>query len=243
MNLVDSWIGNESAEKSTQGITGVVTAIVTNNQDPQKLGRVKVKFPCWGDAVESTWARMVAPMAGDAYGIFLLPEVDDEVLVVFAQGDPRCPYVMGMLWNGKRKPPLTNDDGNNHLRTIKSRSGHSITFNDEPGSERLEITSSSGHVIRLTDEGGKEKIELKDKSESITVVLDSAGKSLMITADEINLSSSKDINLSASQGTIKLNAQKLEMSATSTTTIKAGAELKVESDGLTSIKGSMVNIN
>ncbi len=236
MNLSDSWIGSETLEKSAPRITGPVAAIVTNNQDPEKLGRVKVKFPCWGDAVESAWARMVTPMAGGAYGMFLLPEVNDEVLVVFAQGDPRCPYVMGMLWNGQSKPPETNKDGKNHLRTIKSRSGHSITFNDEPGKELVEIISSSGHLVRLSDEGGKEKIELMDKSQSNTVVLDSVKNSITITAK-------KEINLSAPEGTIKLDAQKLEMSTTSNLSIKAGANLAVESNAQTNIKGLMVNIN
>lgn len=236
MNLFDGWIGSETTEKSAPRISGVVAAIVTNNQDPEKLGRVKVKFPCWGDAVESAWARIVTPMAGNEYGIFLLPEVNDEVLVVFAQGDPRCPYLLGMLWNGQRKPPETNEDGKNHLRTIRSRSGHSITFNDEPGKEQLEITSASGHRVRFTDEGDKEKIELMDKSESNTVVLDSANDSITITAK-------KEINLSAPNGTIKLDAQKLEMSTTSGMNIKAGANLALESNAQTNIKGSMVNIN
>ncbi len=236
MSQFDRWIGNESEGKAASGIPGVVAAIVTNNEDPQKLGRVKVQFSCWGDAVESAWARLVTPMAGDGFGMYLLPDVDDEVLVGFAQGDPCCPYVLGMLWNGRNKPPETNEDGKNHRRLVRSRSGHSIAFNDEPGKASLEIVSSSGHIVRLTDERGREKIELVDKTGENSVVLDSVGKSIKMTA-------ANSITLSAPKGTIKLESQQLALNASATVIVKAGGDLLVESSSITNIKGSMVNIN
>ena len=68
-------------EQPTQKVYGMVIGIVTNNRDPNNWGRVKVKFPWLADGVESNWARMVSPMAGGDRGLFILPEVDDEVLV------------------------------------------------------------------------------------------------------------------------------------------------------------------
>ena len=65
-------------------------------------------------------------LAGNLRGFYFLPEVDDEVLVAFEQGDARFPYVVGALWNGKDAPPEKNDDGQNNVRAIKSRSGHVI---------------------------------------------------------------------------------------------------------------------
>ena len=88
---------------------GVTLGLVTNNQDPEKLGRIKVKFPWLSDEDESNWARIITPMAGDDRGMFFLPEVDDEVLVAFEQGDMRFPFVLGSLWNGQDKPPETNE--------------------------------------------------------------------------------------------------------------------------------------
>ena len=88
-------------------ILGVVTGVVTNNKDPDKLGRVKVRFPWLSDTDESWWARVASPMAGKDRGVFFLPEVDDEVLVAFEHGDPRFPYVIGALWNGSTPPFLT----------------------------------------------------------------------------------------------------------------------------------------
>lgn len=196
-------------------INGVVVGVVTNNQDPDGMGRVKVKFPWLSDADESTWARVAAPMAGKERGFYFLPEVDDEVLVVFEHGDMRFPYVLGALWNGKDAPPAANDDGKNNIRVIKSR---------------------SGHVIRLTDEDGKEKIEIIDKSEKNSVVFDTADNTITITSE-------KDIVLSASKGVIKLDAKNVEIKSSADTKIESGAGMDVKASAAMKIKGQTVDIN
>ena len=90
-------------------IYGVVVGIVTNNQDPDGMGRIKVKLPRISGEDESNWARVVSFMAGKEMGAFFLPEVEDEVLVAFEHGDINQPYVIGSLWNGVDAPPLKND--------------------------------------------------------------------------------------------------------------------------------------
>src|SRR2546426_9457473 len=89
--------GHEAREKK---LYGVVAGIVTNNEDPDGLGRVKIRFPWLSEDNESWWARIAAPMAGKERGAYFLPEVDDEVLVAFEHGDVNFPYVLGALWNG-----------------------------------------------------------------------------------------------------------------------------------------------
>src|SRR6185436_4336090 len=126
VNLTDLLVNNEDRETGVARIHGVVVGIVTNNQDPDGMGRVKVKFPWLSDADESFWARAAVPMAGKDRGFYFLPEVDDEVLVAFKHGAARSPYTPGALGNGKDAPPATNDDGKNNVRVIKSRSGHVI---------------------------------------------------------------------------------------------------------------------
>lgn len=143
-------------------IYGVVIGIVTNNQDDSGQGRVKVRFPWLSDAHESNWARMATPMAGPDRGVFFLPEPDDEVLVVFEHGNVQCPFVIGALWNGKDKAPIKNSDGENNLRVIKSRSGHTIT---------------------LDDSDGKEKITIVDGKKKSTIELDAANGAMSITVD------------------------------------------------------------
>jgi uncharacterized protein involved in type VI secretion and phage assembly len=196
-------------------IYGVVIGLVTNNRDPEELGRVKLKFPWLSDVDESEWARVAAPMAGKQRGFFFLPEVDDEVLVAFEHGDPRFPYVLGAMWNGQDTPPLTNKDGKNDVRMIKSR---------------------SGHTVRLNDENGKETIEIVDKSQNNSIVIDTSKNTITVMTN-------KDIALSAPKGTIRLDAQSVEISSSGFTKLKAGGSMNVEASETMTIKGSTVNIN
>ncbi|MEA3008362.1 MAG: hypothetical protein QOJ91_54 [Sphingomonadales bacterium] len=98
-------------------IAGVMTAVVTQNQDPDGLGRVKLRLAAAGEGDETDWARIVAPVAGAARGTFFLPEVGDEVLVAFDHGDIRFPYVLGALWSRFNRPPKVDDDGRNTRST------------------------------------------------------------------------------------------------------------------------------
>jgi uncharacterized protein involved in type VI secretion and phage assembly len=215
MSITDALLGDEASPTRAGRIAGVVVGLVTNNQDPEELGRVKVRFPWLSDSDEGHWARIAVPMAGNLRGFYFLPEVDDEVLVAFEQGDARFPYVVGALWNGKDAPPEKNDDGQNNVRAIKSR---------------------SGHVIRLTDKDGDEKIEIIDKTGSNRIVFDTKNNAITIAAD-------KDITLAAENGSIKLKAQKIEIASTAETKISAGAGMNVEASANMTIKGATVNIN
>lgn len=151
---------------------GVTVGVVTGNDDPEGLGRVRVRFPLLPGENESYWVRLVTPMAGADSGLYFLPEVDDEVLVIFEHGRVDSAYVLGGVWNGKDKPPETNKD----RRTIKSRSGHTIRLDDTPGGEKLEIIGASG----------TEKITIDTATNTITVsadgdlVLESKGGKLIL---------------------------------------------------------------
>lgn len=215
MNLFDLLVDSEGREALAKRVLGVVAGVVTNNQDPEGLGRVKVKFPWLSDGEESYWARVAAPMAGNARGLYFLPEVEDEVLVAFEHGDARFPYVLGALWNGKDKPPEDNKGGKNDVRSIKSR---------------------SGHVVRLDDTDGSEKIEIIDKSGKNTIVIDAAKNTVVITSEG-------DITLSAGKGTIKLDAQKVEIHSSADARVESGAGMDVKASGVMNVKGSVVNIN
>jgi|SRR5262245_2739940 len=214
-NLFDVMNEIDGRAPQTQRITGVMIGVVTNNKDEEKLGRVKVRYPSLGKEDESNWARIAAPMAGKERGIYFLPEVEDEVLVAFELGDMRFPVIIGSLWNGKDAPPETNDNGDNNVRVIKSR---------------------SGHVIRLNDEKDKEKIEIIDKSEKNSIVFDTANNTITITTEQ-------DIMISAPKGKITLDAKELEIKSSDAANIKSGAGMDVEASSTMNIKGSTVNIN
>ncbi|MBU1138883.1 MAG: phage tail protein [Proteobacteria bacterium] len=215
MNLHSLLAAPEGQEEKQNKIQGVVIGVVTNNEDPEGMGRVKVKFPWLSDEDESNWARVASPMAGKERGMYFLPEVDDEVLVAFEHGDMRFPYIIGSLWNGTEPPPASNDDGQNNVRMIKSR---------------------SGHVISLTDEDGKEKIEIIDKSEANTIVIDTSKNTITVTAD-------KDIILSAPQGTVTFDGKNIEIKASADIKVEAGGKMDVTAGAAMKIKGATVDIN
>ncbi len=197
---------------------GVTVGVVTNIKDPEDLGRVKVKFPWLSDQDESHWARIVTLMAGNQRGMYFLPEVDDEVIVAFEQGDVEFPYILGSLWNGKDKPPESHEDGKNNKRTIKSRSGHIIRLDDTEKSEKIEIIGKSGKTS-IT-------FNTKDDDNSIT-----------ITADA-------DITIKSKNGKLILNGKKgVEIYSGAELKVEAGENMDLKAGPQLNIKGEMVNIN
>lgn len=153
--LADVLNPNISPSRTGAGkVSGVVTAVVVSIDDPEGLGRVKVSFPWLEDNQESHWARVSNVMAGNDRGTLFRPDVNDEVLVLFEHGDMRFPYVIGALWNGKDKPPSEGGaDADNHVKVIKSRSGHTIVMDDTPGAENIKISDQSGNSVELSSEG------------------------------------------------------------------------------------------
>jgi uncharacterized protein involved in type VI secretion and phage assembly len=195
-------------------ITGVVIGIVTNNNDPDRLGRVKLRFPWLSGSIESDWARVATPMAGNGRGLYFLPEVEDEVLVLFERGDVRVPFVIGALWNGKDQAPAGNSDGKNALRVIKSR---------------------KGHLIRFDDSEDAPKIEIVDASSGNRIVIDTSGETVTITAG-------KHIVLDAPQGDIRLNARQVLIAATKRADIKADT-MRIAVQGSLAVKGDPIDLN
>ncbi|MGE0825097.1 MAG: phage baseplate assembly protein V [Candidatus Binatia bacterium] len=216
MSLIDLLQGE--GEKNGR-VEGVALGLVTNNKDDQGMGRVKVRYPWREGRQESYWARIAMLDAGSNRGTFFLPEVGDEVLLAFDKGDIKHPYVLGVLWSGKDKPPATNNDGENNTRKIRSRCGHEITLFDKTGSEKVEIKTHSGHTVILDDTKGSAKIEVKDSSGSNKIVIDS-------TRNGISVESGVQL---------ELKSKTINIEANTTMNIKAG--------GVLTIKGGTVMIN
>src|SRR5256886_10389540 len=120
-------LGGASADLARKGWGGLAVGLVTNNDDPDKLGRVKVRFPTLSDSDESTWARVASAGAGAARGMQWLPEVGDEVLVGFELDDKTRPMILGGPWSRKDKPPQPDDPTEGGQRTmlvLASRQNH-----------------------------------------------------------------------------------------------------------------------
>ncbi len=155
---------------------GVHPAIVADVRDPDGLGRVKVRLP-WADDASAgkyeAWARVATLMAGSRRGTWFMPDVNDEVLIAFEAGDPRYPYVVGSLWNGRDRPPEAMDRaGRNARKVIRSRSGVRIVLDDVNGEERFVVETPHGQRITLKDGPGQVRIE---DANGNAVLLDSSG--------------------------------------------------------------------
>lgn len=205
-------------DERNDAIRGAVAGIVTDNKDPERLGRVKITFPWRDDAGESYWARIATTMAGTNRGTYFLPEIGDEVLVAFEDGDIHYPYVLGALWNGEEKPPEDNADGKNDVRKIRSRSGHEITLNDS-ASGNVEIKTKGGHTILLDDSTGSEKIRIADRTKNNEIKFDS-------NQNSIDISSAATVNVESTL----IN-------------LKGKGNVSIEAGGILTLKGTLVKIN
>jgi phage protein D/phage baseplate assembly protein gpV len=227
----------------------VVVGIVTNVNDPNGLARVKVKFPTISENLESNWARLVNPMAGPGRGFEFIPEVNDEVLVAFENGDINKPYVLGSLWNGKDKPPeesgtIVASNGKVQKCIIHSRSGHRITIDDSDGKEKISIVdktgknsieiNSNGNQIAMKTEGD---IQMEAKGK-VTI----KGSDIMMEAKSGARVKGASVDLDAS-GKAKVNGSGVDIKASGEMNLEGSAKASVKGGAMLEIKGAVVKIN
>ena len=196
--------------------------IVTNVDDSDDNGRVKVKIPSLKNDEETTWARMVAPGAGSKRGIQWLPEVNDEVLVAFEHGDIDRPLILGGLWSDKNGLPMPNSEciggGIVNQRVIRSR---------------------SGHVIILDDSDGAELIKVCDKTGNNEIVVDSASNSMTVKADkDITIEAKGKINIKSSNGDLSLEGKNLKIATMQNFTVEATGSCNIKSTQNCTVEGT-----
>ncbi|MET0422238.1 MAG: phage baseplate assembly protein V, partial [Actinoplanes sp.] len=172
-----------------RGWNGLVIGVVTNNDDPEQLGRVRVKFPTLSADDESAWARVAAPGAGKKRGLQWIPEVDDEVLVGFELDDTTRPVVLGGLWNRQDTPPSPESiaGGQVKQRMLVSRADSRLVLDDDKPFVEL-LLGGSPCAVRL------------ERSESALT----GDQKLVISASQIEIKASAKLTLSAAQ--IEINS-------------------------------------
>src|ERR687885_1546043 len=231
-------------------VQGVVVGIVTNINDPDGLGRVKVKFPWLADTEESNWARPASAGGGSQRGLIVLPEVNDEVLVAFEHGDLSRPYIIGGLWNGNDSPPASVvQDGKVLTRAMKTRAGHSLTLQDDDtsGDGFIQIKTKNGHLLTLSD--NDKQIQIKTSNNTVT--LDDTGKRVEITTQShsvtlddqgraVKVSSGGDLVLSGPGGTLKIAAGGIELVSNTNLKLQANANLSAQANALLDVKTSAI---
>ena len=236
MTSAGGTLGSVSPAAVTAPIPSVVSAIVSNVKDDLDLGRVKVTIPRLDDTFESGWLRVAQPGAGPARGGLVLPEVGDEVLVAFEQGDVRRGYVLGGLYNGQDTPAppalrgTVASDGTVAKRSFTSRKGHTLVFSDADGDEFVEAAT-------------------KDTEYAVRLAKDAQGGMVLVTSKNlIKVDAQGDITIAArgkvaieATGALTLKGQSVSIESTTSLGLK-GQTVAVEGASSTQVKGAQTKV-
>ena len=196
----------------------LVVGVVTNNNDPEQMGRVRVKYPSLSDSEESAWARVATPSAGNMRGLLMLPQPNEEVIVGFEHGDARRPIVVGSLFNGRDKPGadlLQNRDGSFALLSNEKIHQHAKKDIEIKSDQNMvvEIKQDSKHTVKGSythETTGTGKL----KAQSYTV---EAGTSMTVKGVSVTVEASAALTLK-------------------------GATVDIQGSGPVNIKGAIINI-
>lgn len=225
-------------------------AVVVSNEDPKKLGRVQVKMNWQTGPMQTSWIRVLTPDAGTSdkvatnRGFVFIPEKGDQVMVAFRYDDPNRPFVLGSLFHGKSG---TGGGSSNKTKSLTTRSGCTITLDDEKGS--VTIADPTGSTIILNGDNtitidAKDKITIHSKELEIL-----ADEKIRIEADsEVEVLGKTSTFEGKSEAKIKSDASIKEEAATidikASATLKAtGATVDVDGSAMTNIKGGLLNFN
>jgi len=196
-------VNTTSVREMSGQFYGVYPAIVMDIKDPDAQGRVKLGMPWMTDPLGANyqaWARMATLMAGHNRGSWFIPDVGDEVLVAFEGGDPRRPYVIGALWNGKDRPPETMDGaGSNRRKVLRSRNGVKVTLEDQDGNEKFRVETPGGQKLELRD--GPGRIEISDSN----------GNSIRMETSGITVNAAAKVTINGTQ--VAINAGMITVNA------------------------------
>ncbi len=209
-------------------IRGLQVARVINLEDPEKLGRIKVSYP-WLDSEETAWVRIAVPHAGKDRGWYSLPEIDDEVLVGFENGDSDYPVVLGSLYNKDNSPMDEAYSADNNIKMFMTRSGNRIVMNDEDGGEQIVISQKDG----------KNQIVLDLSGPSISI---SSEGDISVSGKNLNVEANEGINLKAGSD-IKMEGVNIEIKASGNMKSEAGANNDISGSAQVNVKGGMINLN
>jgi Rhs element Vgr protein len=227
---------------AVQGLQhGVVLKI---SDDPDGLYRIKVDAPFLLGNSDGIWARLIQFYATSTKGSFFIPEVGDEVILGFLNGDPRYPVIIGSVYSTKNKPKYT-PDAKNSIKAIVTKNDLKIELDDE--NKVITISTPAGNQFVLSDKN--KSILLKDQSGN-KVEMTSNGISLNSIKDvkidakgKISLSAVQGISLAASGGNVGLSGLNVEAKAQISASVQGSASAEIKSTGSTTVKGAIVMIN
>lgn len=216
------------ASELLPGIQGLqIGVVVALEGDPEGEDRIQVRMPLVSDSEDGTWARIAASDAGDSRGFVFRPEIDDEVILGFVNGDPRDPVVLGTLHSSAKPAPIPGSD-DNHQKGIFSREGMKVLFDDDKVSLTLE--TPGGYKVVLDEDAGTLTLE------------DGNGNKMEMSSSGITIESGKDINIKAS-GDVNIEGVNGNFKASAQFKAEGSAGAEISSGATMVVKGSIVQIN
>ncbi len=239
-------------------IHGVMIGVVMENNNKDFPGMVKVELLVREAKRNiSDWMRVAVMYGGSQWGMYALPEVGDEVLVIFDQGNINRPYVIGSIYKADDKFHKKAFDENNNIKGFKTRGGHEVNLYDEDGKQYIDVKTPKGLNIRMDDEKNIMTVTDKDKKNCVEIDVENgkvsikAENGVMLTSNSSKINIQGDSNSIAvksdaikieGSNSIKLKAQSLDIEA-GMLNVKASNVLNLKSDGVANLKGSLVKIN
>jgi hypothetical protein len=220
-----------SAEEAKQKFFGVTVGKVINVVDPLMLGRVQVQLPFIDSLDLSPWARIAQPMAGMLHGTYLIPNLNDEVLVVFEQGDPNAPYVIGSLWNAMAPPPLQSPLP--QIRAIRTLAGNQLVFTEAPPSVTLQTAPTPPATLPLPP---------SPAGPHHTVMLSPAGIQMMSPIGVQIMSATGLVNIVVGSNVISVSPAGITITGSPNLTLSATGVLNMTAPAI-NITGGLVKIN
>lgn len=192
-------------------------AIVVDNKDEQKLGRIRVQFP-WqkvqDDKMMSPWLRIAVPYAGNIKGHQFIPEIGEEVMVGFEMDNAERPYIIGALYNGGKGKPeeewaaSKEEKGTtNNIKAIRTRNGHTILFNDRGDAGLIEIYDNKNNTFHITLSADDKKITIYSAGD---IEINADGSISMTAKDNVNIKANSNVSVNADKE-VTIQASKVKV--------------------------------
>lgn len=227
-------------ETGDNRVFGVMIGIVARNYDKDMPGRICVTIPVRDqDANELKWARMVMPSSGENWGHYFLPEVGDQVLLVFEQGNIEKPYVIGCIPKDNNKFLTKAVDEKNQYKKIITKNGNAVIFEDnaegEGEKDKIKIvTSKETHSITLDNE--RNQIAISDKDGNNKILMKTQDGQMEIKAEKklvISVGDSINLTLNGTSGAVKIECDKFTLNSNSGINIESSASAKISGTNVT----------
>lgn len=259
MNGITDLFQKENEYFDGQRLPGFVQGVVVENNNDKFKGMVKVEFTVWESGKNMCeWVRLLSPYGGKDYGTYLVPEIDETVLVGFIGGSLKRPFLLGSLYPSGAAMVSENFDKKNQKKRLKTKGGLDLLLSEEDGKQSLTVTTPKGSTLTLDDE--KESCRVADKDGKNGLTLDYKNGKVELKSEKVISikAGSVELSLDGNGGAITLKAKKISLTADNEIAMKANsawkaegaqvdikgqAKMNLQASGPVAVKGAVVQIN